>query len=197
MLQDTWPACAPPLPAASWARAPACSNGWLQGNRAQTACRRKAARRRASTGALPRSAKSPASNLIGKDNPFRGSAKLKFCVGQNHSAGFGVLRRPACKLPASGGAVPRRRDRPAGLRRGEGDVLVVRAVLALGGGRKQRLRQPRSILEAGGKRNAAHGFRRPGIPSSPTRPGSRAPRTQRETWLARCTSMERPSNWSA
>ena len=60
-LQDTWPACARPPRPADRARAPACSSGLIQDNRARTVCRMKAARRRASTLRPPRSARSPAS----------------------------------------------------------------------------------------------------------------------------------------
>ena len=67
------------------------------------------------------------------------------------------------------------------LHRREGNVLIVRAVLALGRRREQRLRQPRSILQARRAAGCRRPFRSPGIPSSPSRQDIRAQRTRRET----------------
>ncbi len=110
MLQDTSPACVPQLRPAAPAREPACSSGWIQDNRARTVCRMMAARRPASTASLPETRRVGRENLIGKNNPFRRSAKLKFCVRQNQPARFRMLRGLAIdceRQPAQLGGIRR------------------------------------------------------------------------------------------
>src|ERR1035438_1160738 len=58
-LRDIWPACAPPRGRADSAQVLVCSSEYLQDNRAQTVCRMKVARRRASMLQLPKNARSP------------------------------------------------------------------------------------------------------------------------------------------
>ncbi len=133
-------------------------------------------------------------HLIGQDDAFRRSAKLKFRVGQDQAARFGMRgglvvdgQRQALEFCRVGLADGRDGGRI-------GDVLVVRAGLALGRGSKERLRQPRAVLQAGGQRNTADRYCSLCIPSIPNPSGSRAPRTRRGTSAARFTSIDRPSS---
>ena len=88
--------------------------------------------------------------------PFAGHAKLKFGIGENQSPLQRMIRRLGIDRQAQPAQLLRIFAADARHHLIEGNVLVVLAAHALGGGSENRFRQPLRLAHTRGQRYAAN-----------------------------------------